>query len=36
MLKCAIDFLDLETVAASLTQLHAREEKNTRVSCSFV
>ena len=30
MLKCAIfaDFLDLEKVAATLTQLHAREEKH--------
>ena len=29
MLKCAFlaDFLDFETVAATLTQLHAREEK---------
>ena len=30
MLKCAIfaDFLDFEKVAATLTQLHAREEKH--------
>ena len=30
MFKCAIlaDFLDFETVAAILTQLHAREEKH--------
>ena len=29
MLKCAIlaDFLDLKTVAATLTELHVREEK---------
>ena len=29
MLKCAIwaNFLDFETVAATLTQLHVREEK---------
>ena len=35
MLKCVIfaDFLDLEKVAATLTQLHAREEK--RYSCIF-
>ena len=35
MLKCAIfaDFLDFETAAATLTQLHARKDKNTWVSC---
>ena len=38
MFKCAIlaDFLDFETVAATLTQFHVREEKNTRVSSIFV
>ena len=38
MLKCAIfaDFLDLKTVVATLTQLHAREEKTNGFPAFFL